>query len=296
MRKHEKTTRRSWRDLQSRDGRQQKVVRRRRWINIAKATGGLVVLAAFCGSVVLLVDLWQQYRPNRSMQVAASPVQVEFQSSGVLDRDWFMRHHADLVPESLVGADLRGLRSELERREPQILASRVAVQLPDRLMVDIVERVPVLRVRVRGADGKGQVLLISQDGVLYSGHNYPQASLVRIPGAIGLRLQMEGDGYRQIRGMRALASFLEEARVNHPKIYSGWQIIDLSDWNPEDPFNTDLVRVRSTLVERLTFRLEGAGRQLRQLGLVLNELQQLNPGTIQEIDLSYGDEAIIKYE
>lgn len=221
-------------------------------------------------------------------------LELDFRTDGVLQPSWFMEAFAEWVQRDVRDVDVRALKDELERYG-QVADALVKVELPSSLVVEIEERIPLLRVRARGESGRAQMYLIARDGTLYGGEGYPVETLRALPGVAGLKLRrLQGD-FVPIEGIEQIADLLESAKDQLPAVFRHWRLLDLSDWDPTAPYRTSLIRVRSTHVQEIIFGTADFEGQIKRLATILESIQRQQIGQPAFIDLSYPEEAVIRY-
>jgi len=288
--------RHSWRDIQQR-GSPLKATRaaRSRRLQLLLRAGMAVLLAGAIAAGILGLRYFSQMAAARAPAQPAGPVQLAFRSDGVLTEAWLREQFPGPLQGDLRQIDVRQLKEQLER-EGQVAAAVVRVALPALLHIELLEREPLLRMRVRGTDGRPVTLLLARDGTPYVGACYPAETIRRLPGVTGVRLRREGGRYARIEGLGAVAALLDQARQRMPALYRHWRLVDLGDWNPAERHRPQLVRVRGTHIEELVFSTEGVGEQLDRLGSILAHSERRQMGLPKFIDLSFGDEAIIRYK
>jgi hypothetical protein len=287
----------SWRDIQQGAGRggpkPSRISRQRKLVLLLRSGFVLFMLVAVV-SGVLAIRYFSQLSTGRPVPAAAPAGELVFQSDGVLSEAWFREKFGGFLLTEVRQVDVGQLKLLLEQ-EGQVASASVGVRLPRQLVIGIREREPILRVRVRDARNRPQVLLLARDGTLYRGSGYPQETLRRLPGAAGLKLRREGEHYAPIEGIQPVASLLDLAKERLPLIYRHWRVVDLSDWDPSQTFRTSLVRVRSSHIEELVFAGEGLEEQIQQLAGILEHTQRYQMGLPRFIDLSFKDEVVIRY-
>lgn len=286
----------SWRDIQQANRRLKPAkVSRRPWLLfLFRGTLALLVLGGISSVVLGMVYIFNQL-PQRAPAGLKVENELVFKTNGVLREDWFRSRFGDLLQTEVREINVSDLKTRLEQ-EGQVASATVTVNLPSRLVILLAEREPILRVRVRSAGGPGQVLLVARDGTLYAGEGYPPDTLRRLPGLAGLRLRETPDGYARIESIESVAHLLDVAREQLPSVYRHWKVVDLSDWTPDRSYRASLVRVRSAHIEEIVFSTEGIEEQIEQLAGILEHTQRYQMGQPSFIDLSYGEEAVIRYK
>lgn len=286
----------SWRGIQQKNKRGKattKVARQRKLILLLRSAFLLLLLVAIATGVVAI-----KYFSSMAETVAVEPspgkTEVDFTSDGVLSGKWFSTNFPDVARSDIRDIDVGSLKGELEKFG-QVVQATVTVSLPSLLKIYVEEREPMLRIRFRDAQGQAETLLVARDGVIYSGSQYPQETLLRLPGVAGLRIRKSGSGFEPISGLEPVAHLLDLAKDRLPALYGHWRVIDLTDWNPDAEYRPSLIRVSSTHIEEITFSIYGLEEQVEQLGGILQHVDRYQLGQPKSIDLSFGEEAVIRY-
>ena len=286
----------SWRKIQQ--GRQRgnttRTAKKRRLLILFRTSLLVLLLVTIVAGIVVL-RYFGEIVKDPSPQVSNQALQLEFSSDGVLTEDWFRNRFGGMLYTDIRQIDVGDLKQQLESFG-QVSAATVTVTLPALLVVELQERVPILRVRLKDEDGHASVLLIARDGILFDGANYPPETLRRLPGVAGLRLRRGGDGYLPVEGLGQVAELLDLAKSRLPALYRHWRVIDLSDWNPELEYRPSLVRVRSSHIEEIVFSTHGIEQQITRLGGILEHIQRYQLCQPKLIDLSFSEEAVIRYK
>jgi hypothetical protein len=222
-------------------------------------------------------------------------IQIDFVTDGVLTRDWFNSTFPDIAKAEIRDIDVQGMKERLMAKR-QIKSVEVTVRLPSSLKIKLEEREPILRMRLRDSSGNPTTLLVARDGNLYRGYNYPQDTLTKLPGVTGLRVKKTEFGYLPIKGLSPVAELIDLAQEKVPAIFRHWRIVDLSDWNPEVDYKPSLIKVSSSHIDEIIFSTYSLSEQIAQLGGILQRIDRYQMGQPKSIDLSFGDEAVIRWE
>ncbi|NDV63290.1 hypothetical protein G0Q06_12565 [Puniceicoccales bacterium CK1056] len=286
----------SWRKIQqgTRRTNKTKASRQRQLVIIFRAALAVLLLAAI---VVGVLGIRYFFTVSQTATIQGVPLSVDlvFKSDGVLSEQWFIEKFADELQEDARQIDVGQIKEELEA-SGQIASAVVAVALPSTMTVEVSERNPILRIRIRDENGEPLVLLLARDGSLYRGFGYPTDALRGLPGATGLKIRRKGDGYMPVEGIESVARLLEYAKETLPAVSRHWRVVDLGDWNTEDGYRPSLVRIKSAHIEELVFSVNGIEEQIERLAGILEHTQRYQMGQPVFIDLSYGEEAIIRYK
>jgi cell division protein FtsQ len=285
----------SWRKIQQ--GRQRgsttRTARKRRLLILFRTSLLVLVLFAIVTGIFALRYFGKLVKET-APEAMAQPVELSFRSDGVLTEEWFRGAHGTVLHADVRQIDVGSLKENLESFG-QVADAMVTVSLPSQLTIELQERIPMLRVRLRDADGAPRVLLVARDGTLFDGANYPADTLRRLPGVAGLRVRRSGDGFLPVEGLEAVAELLDMAKTRLPALYRHWRLLDLSDWNPDVDYRPSLVRVKSTHIDEIVFSTYGIEEQIVRLGGILEHIQRYQLGQPKLIDLSYSGDAVIRY-
>ncbi|MEX0330007.1 MAG: cell division protein FtsQ/DivIB [Puniceicoccaceae bacterium] len=284
----------SWRNIQqaNKRGKTTKVARQRSLKLFLRSAVALLLFIVIITGVVAIYYLGGLGK-GTSVRFAGAMVDVKFASDGVLTENWFRDSFSDTLRMELRQIDVGVLKEQLERYG-QVSTAEVTLSLPSHIEVALEEREPILRMRVRNEDGSSSTLLIARDGTIYRGALYPAETLRNLPGVAGLRVRKDGTGYQPVTGLEAVAFLLDTAQKRLPAVYRHWQVVDLSDWNPEVDYRPSLVKVKSTHIEEIVFSTYGIEEQIERLAGILQHIQRHQLAQPKLIDLSFGEEAVIR--
>jgi cell division septal protein FtsQ len=273
----------------SSSARERRVGRLLRWSALAAVVlilGGGVGYALYFSGTHLKV-----FTPGKEPVVLT---EIDFASDGVLDSAW-MEEHFPLDGETTALAfDVHALKRKLEA-VGQIREATVAIALPDRVIVRVKEREPILRARVKQANGTVATILIAADGAVFEGIRFPRETLRHLPGLTGVSFQRTSTGYRPIAAMRTVSPLIQQARNEFPEIYGSWQWISLEELSADPDAPYALITVKSRRADRIVFAPRVFHRQLSKLKEVFIQTEQRHPRGYRTIDLSFSDQAIVEF-
>lgn len=292
------TNARSWRDIQ-RNNRRFKdtdAARERRWTLFFRAAGASLVVLAL--SVVCLGGYyWLQQMEGpvvRTADAGHRVEQLEWDTNGVLHRDWFYRNFPEVASSSMARIDVHQLKERLEHHG-QIIEAHVTLRFPDTLKVELREREPILRARVRGENQQPKTVLVARDGTVYEGSGYPRNTLQRLPGLTGVRLRFDGRRYLPLQDMAPVAELLDVARESVPGIYQNWAVISLAQYEARTERPLRLIEVTDRSGTVAVFAPARYEEQLVRLQRVLGHSEQRQMGKPNRIDLSFRNEAVVQF-
>lgn len=148
-------------------------------------------------------------------------------TDGVLDRNWLARSLSIPSNATLMGLDLAQLRAKV-LGDPQVVSAEIVRNFPDTLTVRIAERSPVVRMMAQGAADSPRMLLVSRDGVVFSGTGFDPAMVASLPWIEGVKLVQVGKAFAPIEGMKAVSELLATARLEADGLYRSWQVVSLA--------------------------------------------------------------------
>lgn len=164
--------------------------------------------------------------------------------------------------------------------------SAVIRRLPDRLIIDIQERMPVVRLVTRDEFGEMVDYLVDRTGYVYSGTGYDRHELSTLPFVAGVRLKRTENGFRRLPGMGQVDDLLGTARDHMPHLYGSWRVVDCGA--------LPLLTIRSDDFEEIIF---GPGRtleQLRMLDMIVEANRRQMRGRQARVDLSLGNQVVVR--
>ena len=277
---------RSWRDI-AQPVRPRAMSRGGRWRRLMV---GLRTFGAVMGVAVLGASGWYlltSVTPKAGDLPPAAKAGVlrrwELRTSagGVLDEAWLRNTLALPAGVTLMELDLPRLRARL-LRDGQVDSAALSREFPDRLVVRITERSPVARVRVETGPVPRD-LLVAADGTIFQGAGYESAMVESLPWLAGVSLVAEGDGFRRVPGMTAVAQLLSDAQFAALTLYRSWASVSLARLESDREIEV-ATRNGSTVVFSASREYFG---QLAKLDYLVDRLAN-TPAARVRIDLSYG--------
>jgi len=287
----------SWRNIQQKQQRGKattRVAKHRRLIILLRGAFVVLLVVAIATGIVAIRYFGGMVK-DKPRQSVVGITQIDFSADGVLTRDWFNAAFPEIVRTDIRDVNVQSLTDRLQSKG-QVRRAQVTVQLPSILKIHLEEREPILRIRLKDSSGNPTTLLVSRDGHLYKGFNYPADTIARLPGVTGLSVKRTNYGYLPINGLEPVAELLDLAQQKLPAMYRHWRIVDLTEWNPELDYRPSLIRISSTHIDEIIFATHSLNEQIAQLGGILQRIDRYQMGQPKSIDLSFGDEAVIRWE
>ena len=263
----------------------------RKKINFRLKLGLIAVILLGTGSFLLWNQFGKASSPESGISLSAGSVpvrQIQFSSDGVLTHQWFSRWFGPLRKRSLMDIDLEELHHALVEEE-QIDGAQISRIFPDKLIVTITEKHPLLVVRLRDKERGLADWLISADGAIYRGEGYSKSRLSSLPSlrisAGQLKTNSEADGFEKLSGIPRVAPLLELARRDYPDLYRSWRVVSYERPGDSDPGAHILVE--SKKVGKIRFSPSGFAAQMKRLRYLLTEPRFSQSRFVRSIDLSH---------
>ena len=286
-------SRREWSDIQQSEHRRSTtdVARKRRWSHIGRWAALIGLALGLCGALVYAS--FSASKNTAALEPAASLSKITFRTDGVLDDKWLAQTLQVRHGMSMTGVDIYHIRKLLEA-QGQIKSAVVTLRLPNELVVEVRERMPVLRVQAMVQPNVVKTLLISNEGVIYDGANYPVNTIRALPFVDGVMLRRQGDGYEPLGDIAPVAKLLNMARIGWPKIYNDWYMVSLKRYKGGDSAES-LIDITTRSTGKVVFSMNNIEDQFRKLVVVLVNVAATDPRPIVGIDLSIPGQAIVDY-
>jgi len=288
--------RRNWRDIAQSAGHRRSstgIARRRRFVVVGRWLGiGAVLLLAGGAAAFGVYSLSSPESPSarRDGQTLA---RITFRTDGVLNERWFASVCALRPGDPVSDIDIQRVKAAMEGHG-QVREARVMLRMPDELVVEVRERIPLLRARVASEEGRTRTVLISREGHVYEGANYSPKTVAALPFLGGVTFRKEDGRIVPVRGMDVVADLLDTARRRHPEIYAGWRVVSCERF--KDPASPGaLISVASRHADEIVFAPSDFRTQVDRLADVLYKLAaRPKPPEIARVDLSLPGQAIVE--
>ena len=221
-----------------------------------------------------------------SMKAPGEPLRsINFSSNGVLDNVWFQETVELPLQVPLMGIDLFALKGQLEKFG-QVKEARISRAFPDALNVEIDEREPLFRIRIRAQGGALSDLLVARDGTLFEGDRFSRKARAGMPYLGGVRVVQTEEGFLPLPEFDQIVSLLLEARQRIPGVARGWQVFHLQNGSPAPAIYPNTLRVRGGYVFETVFTLDSLTVQFDRLIEIIHYLEKLGVPSVKKIDLS----------
>lgn len=281
----------TWRRLAR--GKPSKVDKAHRWLTFNMFLL-LVFIAALGGALAAAFSLRLPDSLRLLPELSSAPVEtIQLRTNGVIREatvwDLLGRVESTVPLDQL---DIFSLKNRLEGLG-QVRSAIVEKRYPDSLIIDLHEYEPVARV-LTTRNGQRTLLLVSREGVVFQGVDYPNTVLRSLPflNLAAGTLRLRGNGYADIQGMEVVSELLSVARVHQPRIYANWRIVDLSAFDPSPAPVHSLIKVRTRDQVEVAFRPEAFEEQMRRLDFILSHAASKSVPPLRTIDLSYSDPVV----
>jgi len=281
---------RSWKSIQ------QNVPRSAGTRSRSKGKDLLVWMGAVLFSVGLIfVSYLLLFEPESLFEAGGdAPIEeISFDTNGTLEKTWILEK-IGLPPEAtLLKTDIFSVRETIASH-PQVEKCIVQRKFPSTLMIKIVERSPVLRLRMRDGSGQADTRFVAHDGTVFPGLGRPASETRRMPFLTGVDLVERPDGYSPIPGFRSVSDLVDTAKSGYPSLFKDWRIVDLSLYDPDPLAAFSAIRIRSTRVKEILFGTEDFDAQLLRLQDILTLTRERGVETLDRVDLRFdGDVPVV---
>lgn len=252
----------------------------------------IALLGGLAGGAWMVVAALQD-NPREIPAVAKSvPVQLpelKTMRDGVLDDAWLARTLEIPPGASLMELDLEKLQARV-LADQQVLTASITRLFPDRMMVQITERMPIARIRV-DLGGVQRDLLVARDGVLFFGTGFDAGMLKTLPWLDGIVISRDGAAFRPIARMDVVAHLLADAQFSAPHLYQYWQSVSLARLESDRELEVTMKNGTKAL-----FTAKGSFFvQLANLDEIVDRLSRI-PGARARVDLTLGREVPVTIE
>jgi hypothetical protein len=265
-----------------------------RWrlVMAAVRTGALVALLGALAWGAWMIVAALQRDPSRIPAAArAVPMKApELKSTdGVLDSAWLARTLEIPPGASLMELDLEKLRGRI-LADRQVVTAQLTRMFPDRLLVQVTERMPIARIRV-DVGGVQRDLLVARDGVLFYGTGFDPGMLKTLPWIDGVTISRDGAGFRAIANMDVVARLLADAQFSAPHLYHYWLSVSLARLESDRELEV-------TMKSGTRAAFSAKGNFFLQLAIFDEIVERTSriPGTTARVDLTLGREVPVTLE
>ncbi|HNX04202.1 MAG TPA: FtsQ-type POTRA domain-containing protein [Opitutales bacterium] len=285
-------TRREWSDIQQDDTRRSttEVARRRKWSRIGRIVSLCLLALVICGALIFAYV--SASRNDAALEPSAFLEKVTFRTDGVLNDRWLARALDIREGMAMNAIDIASVRRKLEA-SGQIRTAAVTLRLPRELVIEVRERMPILRAQAEVGQGKVRTLLISSDGTIFEGSDYPVNSIRALPYVDGVVFRRRGEGYEPVQNIGPIADMLSTTRTNWPKLYADWQVVSLKRYRGLE--QGSIVEVKSKTLGRLQFTPDNVDNQLRRLFGIITNGATRDPRKVVGVNLTIPGQAIVEY-
>jgi cell division protein FtsQ len=227
--------------------------------------------------------------PAAAKAVPMKPPELKTMRDGVLDDAWLARTLEIPPGASLMELDLEKLQARV-LADQQVLTANLTRLFPDRLIVQVTERMPIARIRV----DLGVVqrdLLVARDGVLFFGTGFDPGMLRTLPWLDGIVIARDGAAFRPIARMDVVAQLLADAQFSAPHLYHYWQSVSLARLESDRELEVTMKNGTKAL-----FTAKGSFFvQLANFDEIVERLSRI-PGARARVDLTLGREVPVSVE
>jgi len=269
--------------------------RQRRWRIRLKIAGALMVLLLIGGAITGIVWL---FRENPIGNLVASKTEsvkeITFTTDGSLTKPWLYQFVPEPGSVMQTQIDIFDLKEQLEA-QGQVRSATIERILPEGLRITLQEQTPALRVNARMPNGEQQILLVTPEGEVYQGFNYPHDVLTSLPFLAYVDLQQtSGGGWKRIVAAQEVATLCELMRRDYPDIYGNIKYISCAEFNGQVDTPGAVIEIITKEGYTIYFPPTDFGKNLRQLDFALNTSLREGLRPLQYVDLTASEQAVVK--
>ena len=281
----------SWQKLKPKSSRRPSTVPafKKRMGMLARLSALLVILVlAGLGFAWMEKIAHQDSGPLDLTGPGTSIKKVKFSSNGVLSQKWFLNWFGPLRERTLMELNINKIRADLEK-ENQVVSARVKRVFPATLEISLLEKSPIMVLRLKVKTGGYNDWLVSADGSLYLGEGYSPAQLsllpsLAVPSSVLHRTE-DGKGLKPLSEVSKVAPLLDLAQREYPAFYRDWKVVSYDLNNEFDPVSHILIR--SGKVKKIRFAPHKFATQMERLHYLFLESDFRKKQVIESIDLSH---------
>lgn len=250
--------------------------------------GGFMVLV---GMLIFGIYFYKKY----SLSEAFMPLvkHFEVQSNGALTEFLLVPLIGLRKDVGIMNVDIFDMQRRLESLM-QVREATIERKFPDAIKITINEYLPIVKVVTVNECGKRKGLLISKEGHVFRGYGYSSKQLRQIPYLTGIQLYKSGKAFSSVPNMDRLDELLRCAQLEVPQLYKYWKSISLTYCQNENIHLGSFIKVRTRNLGELIFSPEKFELQLDRLKSIVVYASEQKLATIERIDLSMGNQAIVK--
>lgn len=250
--------------------------------------GGLIVLV---GMLAFGVYCYKKYSFSGGLMPQVK--QFEIQSNGAL-KEFLLVSFLDLKKDiGIMNVDIFAMQDRLKSLT-QVKDVTIERKFPDTIKIIINEYMPIVKIVTLNENGKKEGLLISKEGHVFKGYGYSSKQLKQIPYLTGIQLYKSGKDFNSVPCMNYLDELLRCAQLEVPELYKYWKSISLTYCQNKSTHLGAFIKVKTKNLGELIFSPEKFELQLDHLKSIVDYASQQKLATIERIDLSMGNQAIVK--
>lgn len=295
----------SWRDLEQSPERglfNRPTRRKRRSLSVPRALGavltGTLLLASVLGYLVWQSSINEPLAMQVEIPAEGRPVanwSLAVHTDGVLNAEWVKAQLPILPPPEVRPRLNLSEMARLLEYGGQVEVARIRREHPATLVVELQERSPIARIRVAPQVHPGELLLIADDGTVYAGAGYPQATLHALPGAIDVPLRRAGSQFLPLPHAGAVASLLRGAQAGFPEFYRDLRWVSWKGLGQAETAEaTHFIETHGRTLERVRFAPYGFSSQLQRLEAITRLADAEGRLPLLFVDVSFPESTVVR--
>lgn len=250
----------------------------------------------FIFSIILIfsaVSIIFFYKKNWSISLISPVKNFEIRTNGTLTQSLLIPYINLPKDIGIMNVDIFELQKRLETLS-QIREATIERQFPDTIKISIEEYIPIVKVITTDQMGKRLGLLVSKEGQVFRGYGYSSKKIKTLPYLTGIHLYKSGNYFKNIPNMDYVKELITCAQSESPKLYKSWQSISLEYCQYGNKSLGAFIKVKTKNLGEIIFAPEKFDMQLMRLNSIVSYASKEKLATIERIDLSLENQAVVK--
>ena len=262
----------------------------RQWITILSFVFILAAAVWFFKSFVFRIgpeaEVSEQVLPSYLSKVL-------FDSDGVLDEDWLSEALPFEGKQQLMDINIFEIKNQLESFA-QVKQAEVTRLFPDSLRIDLSEAQPLFKMQLQFNGGTTDLYLVSEEGILYRGQAYSEATLNALPYLIPFRHAEQA--IQPIRGMSHVADLLRALKSAKLSERIRLRSVSLESFSGDLDMPGQIIEISSGLIPEIVFSAnQDFSLQIARLNYILSYLNGRGNPDVERVDLSLRASAAVQF-
>lgn len=218
-------------------------------------------------------------------------IKIDVKTDGVLDLKSISKQLKEYAYGQFLSLDIQSMKVHLESID-QIQSISITKDFPATLIVSLKEHLPIAKLAIK-QHNTIKVLLVSQEGAVYTPLNYSKNQIKQLPWLDGVKLVKSHSKYLPLQ-IGPLSRLLMLAKEKKPHLYEQFQVIQCQGIDSNDKALWSSITIKSPLWGLITFSTYNYEKELDRLDSILMELKAKKIYQTRSIDLAFTNQAVVK--